>query len=727
VPVSGEAISDVEEDFEEESNAGSSHKVFKTTRSPYTASERAEIVEGLVKREAFGMLKGNAIWKLMEKEGVCGGRRSWQSMKEQFKKVVGPEIDSYGLDPTDLNQFRAVLGDSNLKSTKKSAEASRYPAVVNDGGSRRKTRERREPPASPSITPGGSGWMGKSSIPLPGNPRLSLKEARAESPNKRKRGKSAKQDSVQENSKDEHVSASQEEVEANGNHFYDIIPKESTPNRSLILLRKEANSVCLSPKASGSRSRDKKTPKTVVQQLSSPEPTGSVATVLERTKRRPARSGAIMESAPKKKRLRRKSKVGEVFAETPVKATSSADDTESETNLTNTDDTVLNSQEMTVVGNGVEFDSEKIVHDEIDTASPGVDGSVKKTSQGGRKRPKVSEDNKPGKKGKRSGSKRSQGKSDEEESQSSVEDEEVVEDEEGGEDGDGKKAAVVKAIRGKKADGILPRKKDRTAIGGDDEDEGEEEDWLESVKKKKSPKKNHSVKKETKVQDSGRGMFRQPYSRQEESSIVNYLLEKGGLSLTSGLKLWQDMVEAEVCPGRSAHALKEQFLHHIRKRLHEFDVTEEQLREADVRAETLTAYISHNETLGSSPSGRGFRAKANYYATEDDLKILSFILDNGRSADTGGVSLWQLMEFRKVVEGRSWQSLKERFRRSILKRLDSFGNLTADQKQRLLRGGGEDRGKGGRKKKDQRSKKISAVCTGNDEETCGIPGCKTCG
>ena len=195
-------------------------------------------------------------------------------------------------------------------------------------------------------------------------------------------------------------------------------------------------------------------------------------------------------------------------------------------------------------------------------------------------------------------------------------------------------------------------------------------------------------------------MFRQPYSRQEESSIVNYLLEKGGLSLTGGLKLWQDMVDAEICPGRSAHALKEQFLHHIRKRLHEFNVTEEELREADVKADSLTAYISHNETLGSSPSGRGFREKANYYTTEEDLKMLSFILDNGRSADTGGVSLWQLMEFREVVEGRSWQSLKERFRRSILKRLDSFDNLTADQKQRLLVGGGGDRGKGGRKKKN---------------------------
>ena len=82
-------------------------------------------------------------------------------------------------------------------------------------------------------------------------------------------------------------------------------------------------------------------------------------------------------------------------------------------------------------------------------------------------------------------------------------------------------------------------------------------------------------------------------------------------------------------------------------------------------------------------------------------KILGFILDNGRSADTCGVSLWQLMEYRKVVEGRTWQSMKERFRKSILKRIDSFTALTADQKQRLVVGGGENRGKGGRKRKDK--------------------------
>ena len=39
-----------------------------------------------------------------------------------------------------------------------------------------------------------------------------------------------------------------------------------------------------------------------------------------------------------------------------------------------------------------------------------------------------------------------------------------------------------------------------------------------------------------------------------------------------------------------------------------------------------------------------------------------------------------------MVEGRSWQSMKERFKRSILKRLDSF-DLSEDARQQLKQGG----------------------------------------
>ena len=49
----------------------------------------------------------------------------------------------------------------------------------------------------------------------------------------------------------------------------------------------------------------------------------------------------------------------------------------------------------------------------------------------------------------------------------------------------------------------------------------------------------------------------------------------------------------------------------------------------------------------------------------------------------------------KVLESRSWQSMKERFRRSILNRLDSF-DLSEELKQQLRQGGKGVRGRGGR-------------------------------
>ena len=48
-----------------------------------------------------------------------------------------------------------------------------------------------------------------------------------------------------------------------------------------------------------------------------------------------------------------------------------------------------------------------------------------------------------------------------------------------------------------------------------------------------------------------------------------------------------------------------------------------------------------------------------------------------------------------MVEGRSWQSMKERFKRSILKRLDSF-DLSEDARQHLKQGGKRVKGRGGR-------------------------------
>ena len=102
---------------------------------------------------------------------------------------------------------------------------------------------------------------------------------------------------------------------------------------------------------------------------------------------------------------------------------------------------------------------------------------------------------------------------------------------------------------------------------------------------------------------------------------------------------------------------------------------------------------------------RGFRTEASYYTAADDTKLLRFIVDNGRHEDVGGVALWHLMVERKLLPGRSWQSMKESFRKSITRRLDQFPQLTEEQRQRLERGG---EGRSGRKGGVRRSPSASS-------------------
>ena len=50
-------------------------------------------------------------------------------------------------------------------------------------------------------------------------------------------------------------------------------------------------------------------------------------------------------------------------------------------------------------------------------------------------------------------------------------------------------------------------------------------------------------------------MFRAPYSRHEEQAVINFLLERGGFSLRKGTRVWREMEEERVCPGRSAFSI----------------------------------------------------------------------------------------------------------------------------------------------------------------------------
>ena len=83
---------------------------------------------------------------------------------------------------------------------------------------------------------------------------------------------------------------------------------------------------------------------------------------------------------------------------------------------------------------------------------------------------------------------------------------------------------------------------------------------------------------------------------------------------------------------------------------------------------------------------RGFRENANYYVQEEDERLLQFILRKGLERYVKGKSVWVMMERENALGKRTWQSLKERFLKAVMKKLDTFHWLEDVHKERLKTG-----------------------------------------
>ena len=74
------------------------------------------------------------------------------------------------------------------------------------------------------------------------------------------------------------------------------------------------------------------------------------------------------------------------------------------------------------------------------------------------------------------------------------------------------------------------------------------------------------------------------------------------------------------------------------------------------------------------------------FSQDEDLQILKFIAEAKRYKDVKGNTLWEHMEKKtEVCPGRTSQSMKERFRKRIVPKIDSFVDqgLTPDQIRRF--------------------------------------------
>ena len=118
--------------------------------------------------------------------------------------------------------------------------------------------------------------------------------------------------------------------------------------------------------------------------------------------------------------------------------------------------------------------------------------------------------------------------------------------------------------------------------------------------------------------------------------------------------------------------MKERFMKHVMVNLDKFKVTKTQLVKADKDKANAPTRKTATDQAGSS---------RRPFTRSEDEAILRHILNNEDFSRVGGKKLWTEME--KVVGGRSWQSLKERFRKKIMGNLRSFSFLTKEQRLSL--------------------------------------------
>uniref|UniRef100_A0A1Y1NB96 Telomeric repeat-binding factor 2-interacting protein 1 n=1 Tax=Photinus pyralis TaxID=7054 RepID=A0A1Y1NB96_PHOPY len=95
-------------------------------RPPYTIKEEKLILKYIIKHQGYYQLRGRKFWVQMEES--LPGERTWQSMKEHFRKQMIPNIANplYNLSSKEISfirdGYKVSANDGN------DAKQTKYPA-----------------------------------------------------------------------------------------------------------------------------------------------------------------------------------------------------------------------------------------------------------------------------------------------------------------------------------------------------------------------------------------------------------------------------------------------------------------------------------------------------------------------------------------------------------------------------------------------------------------------
>ena len=653
----GEAVSDIEEDVEDESLAQPQKSPIKNYKI-YSRKNQEEIVKYLVRFAAYKMVKGNSIWQKLESLNICKGERTWQSMKEHFKKKIIYQIHTFGLSWRQVRRFRDTFGldqehESDINSEEEEGEdnmrhKSPNPSNSNAQKSTSKSSFRPKRTSSPMLppdqcSPGPATINNEPIIDLHGEDQQCIEadEPAATGPMpmigqaNANQGEEEQDETRPARRKRKLFSTNCSYLDENevGNRQIRVSPVRKKQTMSAVIEEEEEvltvySLTRMDPSSTSSAKVSEKSPMIDTNQSDYTPPSGTT----DCNNSFISATSSIQKNPESKQDNTQTNEIdNEGGTDSAFKGGSNHMETLEE---------IFGPEVSPLAIQPARRKSKKNQYNEPMHLNENTNSPTHNTHASNSPKAQMSGpvtacvapqwlSRNPS----RSPSPRKR---------------------------DGRKSSIVlntpPSVCCRKVNTVdveaiehigMPIKLRGARRKSSNSNEAEAS-TSERAQEKENLDKDYWYKLK----------YRTPFTRGEEEDIVKYFLDHGGFSIRGGNTVWKKMEDEWVCPGRTWHSLRERFEKHIEPHLRHFGASKSDMLKAD---------RDHN--ISKQNAGR---KNCNFYSKEEDLKIISFIVDNKRFLDVGGNELWKIMEERAVLDGRSWQSMKERFRKVISPKINQY-------------------------------------------------------
>ena len=158
---------------------------------------------------------------------------------------------------------------------------------------------------------------------------------------------------------------------------------------------------------------------------------------------------------------------------------------------------------------------------------------------------------------------------------------------------------------------------------------------------------------------------------------MKFVVRHEAYDMVKGNVLWKMMEEKKICGGRTWQSMKEHFFKKILPAIETFQLNKTEITKfTNMRIKkSITNSDKQSRLYTKHPDGQEDQCNTRnkkYYTEAEDHKLLQFIIKQERYKSAGGVKVWKLMERRNVLPDRSWQSMKERYRKVLSRKLEEY-------------------------------------------------------